>query len=482
MPKPASTAPSLLAVAALLLGTTATFADTPVAPNPEDAARPTARQQILREYPHIVAAMSSSPHAGFGGPRSQAVGTRMYSRSDAAAIADVRAKLSIEEIAKGTWFIRIPYVNIVVFETSEGLVLIDSGYAAAGPALIETLHRISKKPVHTIVFTHHHADHAFGAWALLAEGQRPRIVAERSFLHELDIDLKLANYTNVRLNDQAPQDVPRSRGDVVLPTDTFSDQTALTIGGETFVLHHARGETADQIWVHAPARGIVVSADYHQPFLPNAGNGKRRQRYLTEWAQALRAMIAASPNLVLPMHGPAIAGHASIEDRLGAVADALESIDQQVVAGLNAGLRRDQVVDRVSLPQPLASRPDMDTYYNRVSDVARMSVREYSGWWDDVPSHWSPSPMAAQAREFVALSGGQERVLARLKELLPTDAAMACHLADWAWLAAPEDRTTLEASLAAYANRIRPGVPAQEINVYLAQLSELKRRLDALRR
>lgn len=94
--------------------------------------------------------------------------------------------------------------------------------------------------------------------------------------------------------------MPRDWRQAVRPTQTFHRQTTLRIGGEDFVLRHARGETEDQIWVTVPGRKLVATADYFQSFLPNAGNGKRRQRYPEEWAQALRDMAAQQPQLLCP--------------------------------------------------------------------------------------------------------------------------------------------------------------------------------------
>jgi glyoxylase-like metal-dependent hydrolase (beta-lactamase superfamily II) len=446
-----------------------------------DLQRYAIRAELFKAFPHIPAAMRHSASSGFGGDSSRAIATHMYSRTDAAAIADARAMLKVEEHGKGTWLLRLPYVNIVVFETSEGLVLIDAGYAPAGPVLVETLRKLSNKPVHTIVFTHHHADHAFGAWALLEAGEKPQIIATDSFMYELGLDVKLANYANVRLNDQDPNDVPRRLQDLVLPTSTFGGSSkSLQIGGEEFVLNHARGETADQLWVHVPGRKVVVSADYHQPFLPNAGNGKRRQRYVLEWADALRAMAATQPDRVLPMHGPAMTTPAEVQDKLIAVARALEAVDTQVVDGLNAGKRQHEVAASVTLPQELAARPDMEEYYVRVQDIGKMVLREYSGWWDDVPSNWSPAPLALQGREIAALAGGTAKLLQRSRALFDSDPALACHLADWALQAEPDSAEALRTGIDAYANRIRPGVPAQEINVYVSHMSELTHRLRQL--
>ena len=90
------------------------------------------------------------------------------------------------------------------------------------------------------------------------------------------------------------------------------------------------------------------SADYYQPFLPNAGNGKRRQRHLREWAGALTDMADRNPEIVLPMHGPAITDGAEAQDRLRAHASILDGVVDQVLVGLNAGLRRQEVADSVT--------------------------------------------------------------------------------------------------------------------------------------
>lgn len=474
--------PAFVALA-LSLPTFATAADAPrAALSPEALERYELRAELMREHGHILKSMMASEHAGFGGDASHAIANRMASRTDAAAIADARDKLKVEQYGERTWFLRLPWVNIVVLETDAGLVLVDTGYAPAGPVLVETLRKLSDKPVHTVIYTHHHLDHAYGAWALLEAGEKPRIIAEESFLHEMGLDIRLASYTNALLNDQDPRDVPRSWDDVVVPTETFRGKTTLHIGGEDFVLNHARGETADHVWVHVPSRKLVVSGDLHQPFLPNAGNGKRRQRYIQEWADALRAMAALEPELLLPIHGPAMTGPDEIQQKLDVVASAFESIVQQVVDGLNAGLRQDEVVAAVKLPPALDGHPDLDAYYNTVQDLAKMVVREYSGWWDGVPGNWTPAAKAEQGRAIVALAGGIKPLVKKARKQLQSNPQLASHLADWAFFAAPDNAAVLQLGLDVYAQRIKPGVPLQEISVYLAHMADLKWRLRQVER
>ncbi|MFN9940920.1 MAG: MBL fold metallo-hydrolase, partial [bacterium] len=114
--------------------------------------------------------------------------------------------------------------------------------------LRELLPTLSPRPVHTIVHTHYHADHAWGAWALMDRGPggaAPRVVTTAGFLDQMQQDL--ASHGLVARNNQQFA-VPLNWADDIRPTQTFHGSTTLTVGGERFVLTHARGETEDQLW------------------------------------------------------------------------------------------------------------------------------------------------------------------------------------------------------------------------------------------
>lgn len=438
------------------------------------------RKELMAQYPNVLNVLTSNANAGFGGEQSVAIANHMYSRTNAEAIADARAKLTVEPHGKGTWLLRFPYVNIAVFETTEGLVLVDAGYAPAGPALLETLRKLSNKRVNTIIITHHHADHGFGAWSLLEAGEKPRIITTKEYLAEMELDTRTANYSMVHLNSQDPRDVPRKLQEAILPTETFVGQKTLKIGDDEFVLTHARGESADQLWVNVPTRKVVISADYWQPFLLNAGNGKRRQRHVAEWAQALRDMAAAKPNLLLPMHGPALTSAAEARDKLLASADMLDSAVNQVIEGLNANYRPDEIVASVKLPEKLQSRKEMAETYVRFKNVASMVLKEYGGWWNGIPSEWDPASRETFSKQIVAMSGGLDRVNQQIRQLSNTDSALACQLADIAYFAAPRNTEVLQTALDAYAKRVTPGMPTQELTVYIQHMLNLKSQLKTV--
>lgn len=282
-----------------------------------------------------------------------------------------------------------------------------------------------------------------------------------------------------RYMSQPLQSFPSGPDDWVPPTDTFTDTMSITVGGERFDIVHRRGETDDQLYVSIPGRKAVASADYYQGFLPNAGNGKRVQRYVEEWAVALREMVALEPEHLLPAHGEAIGGAEAIAEVLTVHAEALEHIVDQTLRGLNARLRQDQVVDAVSLPDELANHPALNEQYVSVKDIAKMVVKQYCGWWDDIPSHWSGATFDRRAAMICELAGGVDQVIGRARELAETDPTMACHLIDWAYFADDDDVDAARAVIEIYRTRVMLGSRnTQELLVLLDHMADARVRIE----
>jgi alkyl sulfatase BDS1-like metallo-beta-lactamase superfamily hydrolase len=420
-------------------------------------------------------ARAVAERGGFGGEFSRAAASSMFARLPE-AIDDVKAKTRVVAVAPRTWHIVMPIVNAVLFETDAGLVLVDTGMAPAGPAILQAIRSVSDKPLHTVIYTHGHVDHAYGTWALLEAGEKPQIVAQRAIMDRFERYVMLRG-SLARYMNQPPEHLPRSLADIALPTRLFDDALDLEIGGEHFVLKHHRGETDDQLYVWAPARGVLASADYYQGFLPNAGNGKRVQRHVRDWIEALREMAALQPRILLPAHGAAMQDPPRIARELTLLADALQSIREQTLDGLNRGLRKDQVVAAVQLPEALAREPSLRNYYVSAQDIAKMIVKEYTGWWDDLPADWTPSTPEEQAAQIAELAGGTAVLERRARELVGSDVRMASHLAQWAWLAAPDEPAVQQLVIDVFGARILdPRSLTQETLVYLDIMAEARQR------
>ena len=131
--------------------------------------------------------------------------------------------------------IYLPLVNVVVFETDEGLVLVDAGTAAEGPAIAELVASVSSMPIHTIIYTHGHSDHAFGTWALV--GDNPQIIATDALVARFDRYRKLRGSV-ARYLGQPLESMPETKDDMFYPTATFSGTTEIVVGGSPSSSEH----------------------------------------------------------------------------------------------------------------------------------------------------------------------------------------------------------------------------------------------------
>lgn len=380
----------------------------------------------------------SSATAAFGQFSVEQAGN-MFSRAHGSGFEPI-----VVEVAPRTWFIQPGMVNVALFETDDGLVLVDCGCAGDGPALVKTVRDLSDKPLKAIVYTHGHSDHAFGAWAFLEAGETPEIIAHENLVEHFRRYM-LTNGLNARINGQTgnhdgPAWAGESEADFDWPTRTFAGKSLeLTVGGERFELRHGKGETDDAVWVWAPERGVIAAGDLVTGYFPNAGNPKKVQRWAAEWADAAEAMADLSPTAVIPGHGNPVTGTDAIKDELTTLAAYLRHIEDHVVQGLNDGVLPDHIVDSLEVPSEYVDHPRLPQVYDRPEFVARNIVRRYSGWWDGYPSHLLPATQEQQAVEVAQLAGGVPALVSRARELAGTDLRLACHVAEWAFLADPSD-------------------------------------------
>ncbi len=239
--------------------------------------------------------------------------------------------------------------------------------------------------------------------------------------------------------------------DTLRPDETFRTEHELVVGDERVVLHHARGETDDHLWGFVPDRRWLFAGDFVIWNFPNAGNPQKVQRYPIEWAAALRSMIAAGPELLVPAHGLPITGLPRITRVLDDMATALEQLVDDTMARMNAGQTLDQIIHEVRVDPDLLGRPYLRPFYDEPEFVVHNVWRQFGGWWDGLPSRLKPAPDAQVASVVADLAGGVEVLVARAEEAATAgDLRMACHLADFAGLAAPDDPVVHGARAAIY--------------------------------
>ncbi|GAB3571027.1 alkyl/aryl-sulfatase [Amycolatopsis endophytica] len=394
------------------------------------------------------------------------------------------------------------FSHCIAFRTGEGLVLFDASHAATGTQVVAALRGWSDAPVHTLVYTHGHLDHVGGGAAVLADARRrgdpaPRVVAHENVPRRFDRYADTDGY-NVLINQRqfgwlADKSAKPENGagelsetvgsvdrgwlpaDLVRPDTLVRQSLELSVGGLDIELNHAKGETDDHLWAWLPGKRAVCTGDLLIWHFPNVGNPQKVQRYPHEWAQALRAILAKEPELLLPAHGLPIAGRARIATVLTEVADVLDHVVRETVALMNEGAPLNTILHTVSVPETALAKPYLRPLYDEPEFAVRNIWRLYGGWYDGNPARLKPPADTAVATELAALTGGVTTLVRRAEELASAgDFRLACQLLEWAADAEPADTDVHRARAAVYSARseAETSLMAKGIFTYEARRSE----------
>lgn len=362
-----------------------------------------------------------------------------------------------EEVAAGVMFYRW-FANFAAVKTEEGIVLVDTGAHFNQAETVALVRRFGPERINTAIYTHGHVDHALGMAAFIAEGQknkvaRARVVGQRGVAARFDRYKRTAGYNELVNARQFSGPAPWPT-DYVYPDTYFDDRFTVSAGSVKFECHHGRGETDDAAWVYIPQRKVLCTGDFIIWAAPNAGNPQKATRYAREWAEALRAMAKVGAEVLLPGHGVPVFGALRVRQVLVDTAQYLQSLYDQTAALMNAGRPLEEIVQSVAPPAQLAEKPYLQAVYDEPQFIVRNIWRLEAGWYDGVPSHLKPAPMADQARQIAELAGGVGNLVERANSKFAAgDLALASHLIDWAVTAAPEDRAAHAARMSIYAAR-----------------------------
>lgn len=405
-----------------------------------------------------------------------------------------------EEVAEGALVLKsIATVNAL--DTGDGLVMLDTGGHFDVDVVYDTVR--SWRPddrLAAAVYSHHHVDHVFGTLRFDAEAaergwERPVVYGHEDLPAHFD-RYQLTNGWNAKINarqfgEQAAAGGPEAAAGLrnfAWPTDyrypdiTYRDRHVFRQGDLTFELFHARGETDDATWTWIPERKMLHPGDLFIWAVPNGGNPQKVQRYMSDWANALRHMASLEPEVMLAGHGMPIFGADRIVRALTDTADLLDALESQTLELMNRGASLDMVLHEVTVPEHLRDLPYLQPVYDHPQFLVRNVWRRYGGWWDGEADTLLPAPRARQAQEWVALAGGVNKVLARVHELVAAgddeSVQLACHLVENAALAEPTSTAVHEARAATYRARAKgdPTLMSRALFLHAAASSDIGRR------
>ncbi len=314
----------------------------------------------------------------------------------------------------------------------DGVVIIDTlmGPASAQNAFT-ALREFSDKPVKAIILTHSHGDHIGGA-KVFAKGVNPDIYAAENF-GSAEGQTKAVNKIKMlrgvrQFGRRLPKNQQTNRG--VAPAGTidhdrgkgFMEPTIrikesaykMTISGVDLEIYRCGGETDDALFVWLPNEKVLFSGDNFYSSFPNlyAIRGTAYRNVLS-WANSATQMATFKPNHLILGHTMPISGpQATVA--LNDYSQAIMSVYQQTIAGMNKGKTMNTLIHEVRLPKELAEKPYLTEFYGSIPHAVRSIYTGLLGWFDGNPTALNPLQPKVKAEKMAKLAGGKEALMVQM--------------------------------------------------------------------
>jgi len=278
-----------------------------------------------------------------------------------------------------------------------------------------------------VIYTHSHIDHVGGAEAWVEEGTR--IWATQDFAdHFFKQYGTFLPVEAARAQRQFGRDVPLSelpcsalgrrvdlegtlRNGARMPTDVFTGDHMLDVGGVRIALVEAHGETHDQLFVWLPEERVLLPGDNWYRSFPNLYTIRGSQpRPVDDWIESLDAMRRLAPEVLVPSHSGPVRGSEAVQEALRNYRDGIQWVRDAVVRGANAGEDVDTLAEGIGLPPHLAAEPALVELYGQIDWSVRAIYGNALGWFDGRASALYPLPRREQAARTIAAMGGAQKV------------------------------------------------------------------------
>ena len=334
--------------------------------------------------------------------------------------------------------------NLTIIEGNTGLIIIDAlTTIESSAAAMELYYRHRpRKPIHTIIYTHSHADHFGGVRALVSEAQIKRgdirIIAPVGFIEEVVSENVLAGPAMARrsvyqFGNQLPIG-PRGTVDAGLGKmstgGTISLLPPTMLIREPFENHSYDGvdlvfqltpntEAPAELHIYLPqwkALNTAENATHTQHnLLPLRGAKVRDAKAWSEYLNVALERFGREAEVVFAQHHWPIWGNGAVIEYLGKQRDIYKHLHDQTLKRINEGHSAPEIAEAITLPPELDQDWTIRGLYGAVKHNVKAIYQRYLGWFDGNPIRLDPLPPAASARKWLEYAGGSEAVLARAR-------------------------------------------------------------------
>jgi glyoxylase-like metal-dependent hydrolase (beta-lactamase superfamily II) len=346
--------------------------------------------------------------------------------------------------------------NSYLVTTPDGDVVINTGMPHQGEEIRARYARVSGNPIRAIVITQGHTDH-IGGWHHFT-GPGVETITHANFADVRDYWNRLGPFVVRRsgrlwARDRAPGTDPARLPPDPVPTVTFVDSHAFTLGGRRFELYSTPGgETTDSLVVWLPDERTVFTGNLTGPLFGHVPNlytvrGDKIRSALA-FIHSIDRVIALEPELLITGHGEPIRGAEEIRARLTLIRDATAYLRDRTFEGMNAGTDLWTLMREITLPPEL----DIPQGHGKVPWIVRAIWEEHAGWFRyESTTELYAVPASAVHAELAGLAGGPGPLAARAEAHLAGGRPLeALHIAEIALAHSPGHAGALRVRLGAH--------------------------------
>ncbi|QDT10815.1 alkyl/aryl-sulfatase [Planctomycetes bacterium K23_9] len=385
--------------------------------------------------------------------------------------------------------------NTSMIVGTDGVIIVDTLFGPTSAAkAAEAFRQYSDKPVKAIIYTHSHGDHIGGASAFVGD-EKPDIYGTETFgsaegvnkavdpvkqkrnIRQFGRNLSSSEIINRGVAPAGTDD--GDRGKRFLPPTVTVPSSGLktTIAGVEIEFHIGPGETDDAMFIWLPKEKVLLAGDNFYSSFPNlyAIRGTA-YRDVLNWSESVGKMAALEPHVVVPGHTMPIQGQEAATTALTDYSEAIRSVYDQTVRGINAGKGPDQLAHEVKLPEHLKDKPYLLQFYGTVPHAVRAIYSGLLGWYDGNPTTLSPMAPKLKASKIAQLAGGTQKLTERMNTALAEqDFQWALELSDHLkWLDDGDSKLARKVKIESLRGLAAREYNAPNRNYYLSYANELE--------
>ena len=334
--------------------------------------------------------------------------------------------------------------NITFIETDGGVIALDALTCAETAAAALALYRRHRgeRALHTVIYSHSHADHFGGVHGLVSEDDvrtgRVQIIAPAGFMHHAVAEnviggVAMARRAQFQFGHTLPKGVdgqvdaglgktlPLGRPGLIAPTRHIEAEHEVHVidGLEIEFQLTPETEAPAEMHLYIPAERALNLAENATHTLHNLCPLRgAKVRDALAWSKYLHKALhryGERTDVVLAQHHWPTWGRERARRFLAEQRDLYRVLHDQTVRLMSHGLKAAEIAEGLELPEALTQRWHGRGYYGTVSHNVKAIVQHYLSWYDAHPANLHALPPVPAARKTVEYMGGAAAVLARAR-------------------------------------------------------------------